>query len=242
MLRLLSAFFHIPLFPYSHFSYFSFSAILILHNAHLHAPHSALLVFHTPKVEGKNMNPTQLHFIKFFYSAALFWGWVWRVISMDSLIKKKQNKKKKKSKMGNPFKKPWNQGQKQTMTPCNFNQVHQLSWTRILLVSFFAHWALPDLAKQQCPWLAQRRFWKSTSSLSLGPPCCLVRIGFAHNMILQHLPNKATHTAKLHLWNRVWVCGQTAPIFLSQSVSFRNWNILCPVWTMFTDNFAGQEH
>ena len=97
--------------------------------------------------------------------------------------------------MGNPFKKPWNQGQKQTMTPCNFNQVHQLSWTRILLVSFFAHWALPDLAKQQCPWLAQRRFWKSTSSLSLGPPCCLVRIGFAHNMILQHLPNKATHTA-----------------------------------------------
>ena len=97
--------------------------------------------------------------------------------------------------MGNPFKKPWNQGQKQTMTPCNFNQVHQLSWNRILLVSFFAHWALPDLAKQQCPWLAQRRFWKSTSSLSLGPPCCLVRIGFAHNMILQHLPNKATHTA-----------------------------------------------
>ena len=121
MLRLLSAFFHIPLFPYSHFSYFSFSAILILRNAHLHAPHSALLVFHTPKVEGKNMNPTQLHFIKFFYSAALFWGWVWRVISMDLLIKKKKQNKKKKSKMGNPFKKPWNQGQKQAMTPCNFN-------------------------------------------------------------------------------------------------------------------------
>lgn len=95
MLRLLSAFFHIPLFPYSHFSYFSFSAILILHNAHLHAPHSALLVFHTPKVEGKNMNPTQLHFIKFFYSAALFWGWVWRVISMDSLIKKKNKTRRR---------------------------------------------------------------------------------------------------------------------------------------------------
>ena len=242
MLRLLSAFFHIPLFSYSHFSYFSFSAILILHNAHLHAPHSALCVFHTPKVEGKNMNPTQLHFIKFFYSAALFWGWVWRVISMDSLIKKKKTRRRRKVKWATHSRNHGTKDKNKQWLRVTLIQVHQLSWTRILLVSFFAHWALPDLAKQQCPWLAQRRFWKSTSSLSLGPPCCLVRIGFAHNMILQHLPNKATYTAKLHLWNRVCVCGQTAPIFLSQSVSFRNWNILCPVWTMFTDNFAGQEH
>ena len=71
---------------------------------------------------------------------------------------------------------------------------------------------------------------KSTSSSSLGSPSyCLIWTSFAHSIILQNLPNKATFTAKLDRYDRVFVCRQISPIFLSQCGSFGNWNILCPV-------------
>ena len=53
-------------------------------------------------------------------------------------------------------------------------------------------------AQNQCPWLAQCHFSKSASSSSLGlPSFCLIWTSFAHSIILQNLPNKATFTAKL---------------------------------------------
>lgn len=66
------------------------------------------------------MNPTQLHVIKFFYCAALVWGWVWRVISLDSFIKEKQKKKKKKKRPIQEIK------EKKQWLHITLIQVHQL--------------------------------------------------------------------------------------------------------------------
>ena len=67
------------------------------------------------------------------------------------------------------------------------------------------------------------RFSKSTSYSSLGSPsCCLIWTSFAHSIIVQNFPNKATFTTKLDRYDRVFVCRQISPIFLSQCGSFGN--------------------
>ena len=84
------------------------------------------------------MNPTQLHVIKFFYCAALVWGWVWRVISLDSFIKEKQKKKKKKKRPIQEIKE-----KKQTMNSCNFNSGPSIAW----LESYLSLSSLTELSR-----------------------------------------------------------------------------------------------